>query len=218
MDAAGAVSCYLEACMKKKGSQLLHLCCHPGILAQSIASDSDDGEGKVNWSLVQEKPNPKGEREWLYVSCKSYFACGIMDILYYVEMGRVGKRLWVLLLIRAGDLYLNLHPETSLLLLGPKLPTSGMPLHCCVAKHWDFSVFHVPSSFWSQLMCREPRGFIMDVGVVSLFVFLWFFPSGDQTQKCNRKVVDLILIGNDSLTTSAHFPGSLFAKLTKTAE
>lgn len=72
MDAAGAVSCYLEACMKKKGSQLLHLCCHPGILAQSIASDSDDGEGKVNWSLVQEKPNPKGEREWLYVSCKSY--------------------------------------------------------------------------------------------------------------------------------------------------
>lgn len=62
-------------------------------------------------------------------------ACEIMDILYYMEMGWVGKRLWVLLLLRAGDLYLKLHPETSLLLLGPKLPTSGMSLHCCIAKH-----------------------------------------------------------------------------------
>lgn len=59
----------------------------------------------------------------------------VIDILYYVDMGRVGKRLWVLLLIRAGDLYLELHPETFLLLLGPQLPTSGMSLYCCIIKY-----------------------------------------------------------------------------------
>lgn len=62
-------------------------------------------------------------------------ACAVMDILYYMEMGRVGKRSWVLLLITAGDLYLELHPETFLLLLGPQLPTSGMFLQCCIIKH-----------------------------------------------------------------------------------
>lgn len=62
-------------------------------------------------------------------------ACEVMDITHYMEMERVGKRLWVLLLIRAGDLYLELHPETFSCFWDPQLPTSGMSLHCCVIKH-----------------------------------------------------------------------------------
>lgn len=58
----------------------------------------------------------------------------------------------------------------------------------------------------------------MDVGVVSLFVFLVFFPLPGSDPKCNRKVIDLRLTANDSLTISAHLPGSLFVKLTKIAD
>lgn len=54
-------------------------------------------------------------------------ACEVMDIIHYMEMERVGKRLWVLLLIRAGDLYLELHPET--------FPASGTP----AAHFWHVS-------------------------------------------------------------------------------
>lgn len=68
-------------------------------------------------------------------------ACEVMDILYYIMMERVGKRSWVLLLIRGGDLYLELHPETSLLLLGPQLPTSGMSLHCSLSNTKSFQRF-----------------------------------------------------------------------------
>lgn len=70
MSTVGAVSCWVEACMKKKGNQLLDLCCRPGILAHSIASDSV-ALGSVD-STDTRKTYPKGEREWLYMSCKSY--------------------------------------------------------------------------------------------------------------------------------------------------
>lgn len=84
-------------------------------------------------------------------------ACEVMDIIHYMEMERVGKRLWTLLLIRAGDLYLELHPETSFLLLGPQLPTSDMSLHCCVINTESFQCFMFLIPF-EVSFCEDSQG------------------------------------------------------------
>lgn len=218
MNAAGAVSCCLEACMKKKGSQLLHLCCHPGVLAQSSASDSVT-LGKVrstdHWSKKNLTQREKGSGCMCPASHTLHVESWISSIMWrWGGWEKVCGCCFWLELVTCIWIYILRH---LYYFWDPNCPLQACLYTAALPNTETFQCFMFLPPF-EVSSCREPRAFIMGVGVASLFVFLWFFPSGDQTQKCNRKVVDLRLIGNDSLTTSAHFPGSLFARLTKTAE
>lgn len=180
MSTAGAVSCWVEACIKKKGSQLLHLCCHPGILTQSIASDSValDSVG----SAAPRRTYPKGEREWLCMSCKSYLhvKSWISSIIWrWREWEKdCGCCFWLELVTCIWNYILRHFPASG---------TPSCPLLACLCtavlsntESFQCFMFLIPFEVSSGL---ESQGvFIMDVGVVSLFVFLFFFLSQGQTQ------------------------------------